>query len=67
MLSVDLRPKRLSLIVLMMVLDIVFVLRASAILERGINGLAVRDILMRLLDARTEAVREAPALVPWTE
>jgi len=48
-------------------LDIVFVLRASAVLERGVNGLEVRDILMRLLDARTDTGREAPALVPWTE
>jgi hypothetical protein len=48
-------------------LDIVFVLRASAVLERGVNGLEVRDILMQLLDARTEAGRGAPALVPWTE
>jgi len=53
-------------IIILPELDIVFVCRASAILDRGINGLEVRDILMRLLDARTREARQDPDLVPWT-
>ena len=48
-------------------LDIVFVFRSSAVLDRGVNGLEVRDILMQLLDARTESAQVDPDLVPWTE
>jgi hypothetical protein len=48
-------------------LDIVFVLRASAVLERGVNGLEVRDILMRLLDARAGTASDHPELIPWSD
>ncbi len=44
-------------------LNIVFVYRASAILERGVNGLEVRDILQLLLDARTGTVPATPEFV----
>lgn len=44
-------------------LDVVFVYRASAILERGVNGLEVRDILQVLLDARTGDAPAKPEFV----
>lgn len=48
-------------------LDVVFVLRATAILNRGVNGLEVRDVLMRLLEARTGAAAASPERIPWVE
>lgn len=48
-------------------LDIVFVHRASAILDEGVHGLAVRDILLQLLDARTGKEVTQPSLIPVAE
>lgn len=48
-------------------LDIVFVHRASAILDEGVHGLAVRDIFLQLLDARTEKENKQPQLIPVNE
>jgi CubicO group peptidase (beta-lactamase class C family) len=54
-------------IMILPALDIVFVLRASAVLERGVSGLEVRDILMRLLDARAGTASDHPELIPWSD
>lgn len=48
-------------------LDIVFVHRATADLERGVNGLQAREILLRLINARIGETRENPRLIPLTE
>lgn len=48
-------------------LDLVFVHRATADLERGVGGLEVREILLRLIEARTEEASARPNLVPLTE
>ena len=48
-------------------LDIVFVHRATADLERGVNGLQAREILLRLINARTGETRKNPRLISLTE
>ena len=45
-------------------LNIVFVHRASAILDEGVHGLAVHDILSKLLDTRNEQEVDEPQLIP---
>ena len=44
-------------------LDMVYVQRASAILERGVDGLQSRDIFLKLLDARDGEADENPTYV----
>lgn len=48
-------------------LDIVYVHRASAILEPGVNGLDAREILFKLLNAKTGNEANNPKLIPWAE
>ena len=48
-------------------LDIVFIHRATADLGRGVNGLQVREILHRLIDAQNEPAVDQPQLVPLSE
>ncbi len=47
--------------------DIVFVHRASAILDNGVHGLAVHEVLHKLLDARTGKEKYQPSLIPVSE
>jgi CubicO group peptidase (beta-lactamase class C family) len=53
-----------QLITILPELDIVFVQRASSILDEGVFGLDARHILYRLLEARTEDEPDYPKLVP---
>jgi CubicO group peptidase (beta-lactamase class C family) len=53
-----------QLITILPELNIVFVQRASSVLDDGVFGLDVREILYRLLDARTGDESEQPELVP---
>ncbi|MDZ7720866.1 MAG: serine hydrolase [Balneolaceae bacterium] len=53
-----------QLIVVIPDLDIVYVMRASAELERGVNGLEAREILTKLLDAKNEKAISEPKIVP---
>lgn len=48
-------------------LDIVFVHRATSYLESGVNGLEVREILLRLIKTRTGHAQEQPEFVPLTK
>ena len=53
-----------QLITILPKLNIVFVQRASSILDEGVFGLDAREILYRLLDARTGEKTLQPRLVP---
>jgi CubicO group peptidase (beta-lactamase class C family) len=53
-----------QLIVVIPDLDIVYIMRASAELERGVNGLEAREILAKLLKAKTNNKTSNPEIVP---
>jgi len=53
-----------QLIVVIPDLDIVYVMRASAELERGVNGLEAREILAKILRAKTKDSTSEPKMVP---
>lgn len=53
-----------QLIMVLPELNIVFVQRASSILDDGVFGLDAREILYRLLDAKTGDVSDQPTLKP---
>ncbi|SMO79328.1 serine hydrolase domain-containing protein [Fodinibius sediminis] len=55
-----------QLLVVIPALDIVYVMRASAELERGVNGLEAREILAKLLTARMSATGSHPRTIPAT-
>lgn len=47
-------------------LDIIFVFRASAVLDDGVNGLDAREILLRLIGALSGVPKDYPVFVPVT-
>ena len=53
-----------QLIVVIPDLDIVYVMRASAELERGVNGLEAREILAKLLEAKIQDATSEHEIVP---
>jgi hypothetical protein len=53
-----------QLITILPKLNIVFVQRASSILDDGVFGLDAREILYKLIDARTGTETDQPELVP---